>query len=80
MQNSQDRNLTPKELAKQGYIRFDINSGLAENGKVICLVTEEEKFILKTIRDAFGGPLPDYYNLELRIGELNPLVFNFKKT
>jgi hypothetical protein len=71
--------LSHKELAKLGYIRFDIESGIAENGKIICLVTEEEKFILKTIRDAFGGSLPDNYNLELRINELNPLIFNFKK-
>lgn len=79
MQNLPDPTWHPKELAKQGYIKFDIETGIAENGNTICLISDEEKFILQTIRKTFGGSLPENYNLEIKINELKPLVFNFRK-
>ena len=61
---------------KSGYIKVDLDTGIADNGKSICLISDEEKFILKTIKDALGGELPDSYNLELK---LNGVKFRFKK-
>ena len=68
-----------RALAKQGFIKFDVETGLAENGKTLCLISDEEKFILKTIRDAFGGNMPNKYLLELKVNKLDPLVFTFRK-
>ena len=77
MQNSQDQECN---LLEQGYIKLDLDTGLAKNGKIICLVTEAEKYILKVIRDAFKGELPKSYNLELKISETSPPIkFNFTK-
>ena len=71
--------VTPKELAKLGFVRFDTKTGISKNGKTLCLVSDEEKFILATIRKAFKGELPDCYNLEIRMSGINPIVFNFDK-
>lgn len=71
--------INPKKLAKLGYVHFDLETGLAENGKSICLVSDEEKFILKTIRDTFKGRYPKKFNIDLRISKLDPIIFNFEK-
>jgi hypothetical protein len=43
--------LEPKELAKLGYIKFDLNTGLAGNGKTLCLISDDEKRLLEDIRE-----------------------------
>ena len=42
--------LNPKELARAGYVKFDLDTGLAGNGKTLCLVSDDEKYLLQELR------------------------------
>lgn len=52
--------ISPKDLAKNGYIKFDINTGLSSDGRRIALISDEEADILalmrKHKRDRCTGP------------------------
>jgi hypothetical protein len=77
MQNSHNpkssQDSRAKDLAKLGYIKFDLETGIAENGKSLCLVSDDEKFIINTLRTV---SLPESF--ELRISS-SPIVFTFTK-
>jgi hypothetical protein len=47
--------VNPKELAKLGYIKFDLNTGLAGNGKTVCLISDDEKQLIEGIRSDISG-------------------------
>ena len=72
--------LEPTELARQGYIKFDTDTGLAANGKTLCLISGEEKKIIETLRSTYVDGYPEMFNVEIKISLLgNPIVFNFRR-
>ena len=58
--------INPRELAKAGYIKFDLNTGLAGNGKTVCLISDDEKKLLERIREAIAGK-PGLHELDITL-------------
>jgi hypothetical protein len=70
-----------KELARAGYIKFDIDTGLGANGRTVCLITDEEKALLTKLRRIYKGSYPKDLNIEIRVSEVSePIVYNIKCT
>lgn len=72
--------MSPKDLARLGYIKFDTNTGMAENGYTLCLISQEEKAVIDAMRSAYKSSYPKNIDIKIHITEIGePTVISLRR-